>query len=256
MSHPILSLEGVRVPLAAFTLEVNVTLPGRLTVLFGPSGAGKTTLLEVVAGLRRPERGRLRLGPRVLEDAAAGLFVPPERRRVGYVPQEGALFPHLPVRANLLYGHRPAAGAGAPPRFTLGAVAATLEIAPLLDRRDVHGLSGGERQRVALGRALLAGPELLLLDEPFAGLDAALKARLWPCLRRVREEFALPILMVTHSPADVMALADDVLILERGRVVAQGSPGTLFEPATEPSYVLKATSPAPAPADSRPEVWS
>lgn len=250
MMNPTLRLADVRLPLAGFTLEVDVILRGRVVALFGPSGAGKTSFLEIVAGLRRPARGRVEVAGRLLADAAAGRWVPPESRRVGYVPQEGALFPHLSVRANLLYGHRaaPRAGTDGRPALALGSVVETLEIEPLLDRASIHGLSGGERQRVALARALLAGPELLLLDEPLAGLDAALKARVLPYLARVRDEFAVPMLLVTHAPAEVMALCDEVLVLEGGRVVAQGAPGALFEPAREPGYVLKTLLP-PARAE-------
>ena len=252
--NPTLRLADVRLSLAEFTLEVDVTVRGRVTALFGPSGAGKTSLLEVVAGLRRPQRGRVEVAGRVLADPATGQWVPPERRRVGYVPQEGALFPHLSVRANLLYGHRAAsrAGSGGRPSFALGSVVDTLEIGPLLDRPGVHGLSGGERQRVALGRALLTGPELLLLDEPLAGLDAGLKARVLPYLARVRDEFAVPMLLVTHAPSEVMALCDEVVVLERGRVVAQEAPVALFEPAHEPTYVLRAFAPPRLPDPSSP----
>ncbi len=255
--NPTLRLADVRLPLAGFALEVDVTLRGRVVALFGPSGGGKTSLLEVVAGLRRPERGRVEVAGRGLGgDAASGRWVPPEARRVGYVPQEGALFPHLSVRANVLYGCRPRRGeaAAAPGAertpFSLGSVVDTLEIGPLLARPSVAGLSGGERQRVALARALLAGPELLLLDEPLAGLDAALKARVLPYLVRVRDEFAVPMLLVTHAPAEVMALCDEAVVLERGRVMAQGHPRDLFEPAREPAYVLKASAPHRSPVPS------
>ena len=251
---PTLRLQDVRLSLGgAFTLEVSADLRGRVTALFGPSGAGKTSLLEVVAGLRRSARGRIELGGRVLADDASRQFTPPERRRVGYLPQEGALFPHLSVRANLCYGQprRPWRGAADParsPAFALEAVCAVLEITPLLDRPGVGGLSGGERQRVALARALLSGPELLLLDEPLASLDAGLRQRILPYFRRVRDEFGVPMLLVTHAPAEVVALCDDVLILECGRVVAHGAPTELFEPAREPAYVRRASA-EPAPEE-------
>ena len=241
---PLLRLADVRLSLASFSLAVDATLHGRVTALFGASGAGKTTLLEIVAGLRRPQRARIELGERVLTDTEAGIWLPPERRRVGYVPQDGALFPHLSVRANVLYGNR--RDTHGPHNFSLESVVETLEIGALLDRPNVGSLSGGERQRVALARALLASPELLLLDEPLAGLDAALKSRILPYLLRVRDEFAVPMLFVSHAPAEVLALCDDVLVLDRGRVIGQGAPRELFVPAAEPAYVLKPTVTFPA----------
>ncbi|HVU24103.1 MAG TPA: ATP-binding cassette domain-containing protein, partial [Opitutus sp.] len=155
----------------------------------------------------------------------------------GYVPQEGALFPHLSVRRNLLYGCRPGA-ARHPAGLNLEHVSEVLEIAALLER-DIATLSGGEKQRVALGRALLAAPRLLLLDEPLAGLDLPLRERLVPYLARVRDEFAVPMLYVTHSPDEVMALCDDVVVLGRGRIEQRGRPQDLFAPAAAPRYELR-----------------
>jgi len=172
----------------------------------------------------------------ILTDIAAGVFVRPELRAVGYVPQEGALFPHLSVRKNLLYGYtrrgvRPAG-------LNFEHVTEVLEISGLVERR-VATLSGGEKQRVALGRALLATPRLLLLDEPLAGLDAPLRDRLLPYLARVRDEFAIPMIYVTHSPDEVMALCDDVLILSQGKIERRGPPKDLFEPASTPRFVRR-----------------
>ena len=195
------------------------------------------------------------LDGRVLADADARLHLPPPARRLGYVPQDGALFPHLDVRRNLLYGaaraHAGPSDQSAParpsatdsghapspslPDLTLGHVAEVLEIAPLLDRA-VDTLSGGEKQRVALGRALLSAPRLLLLDEPLAGLDLSLKDRLLPHLRRVRDEFRIPMLYVTHSPDEVVALCDEVLMLERGRVAGRGAPELFFERDARPRH--------------------
>jgi molybdate transport system ATP-binding protein len=243
--RPTLHLSNVCLPLAAFSLEVaDAALQGRVTAIFGASGSGKTMLLEIVAGLRRPRRARVQLGERVLADTSAGIWVPPERRHVGYVPQDGALFPHLSVRANLLYGHggnrsHVEQTAFGRPGFSLEPIVEILEIGPLLDRPSVGSLSGGERQRVALARALLAGPELLLLDEPLAGMDAALKARVLPYLVRVRDEFAAPMLFVSHAPEEVMALCDEMIVLDRGRIVNQGAPADLFMPDQKPSYILK-----------------
>lgn len=229
-------LHGVRLPLAYFTLEADATLDGRVTAIFGASGAGKTALLEVIAGLRRPAAGRVCVDGAVLTDVATRTSVPANRRAIGYVPQEGALFPHLSVRKNLLYGHDPRRSH--PSGLTFEHVTAVLELAPLVDRA-IGTLSGGEKQRVALGRALLAAPRLLLLDEPLAGLDAPLRERLLPYLARVRDEFAIPMLYVTHSPDEVMALCDAVLVLAGGRVTARGRPADLFKTAAAPRYELK-----------------
>lgn len=246
-----LVFQQVRLPLADFTLALDsLALSGRVTAIFGPSGAGKTSLLELVTGLRRPTTGRVTLDGRVLADADARLHLPPPARRLGYVPQDGALFPHLDVRRNLLYGAARAQSGppdqSAPPRpsadLTLGHVAEVLEIAPLLDRA-VDTLSGGEKQRVALGRALLSAPRLLLLDEPLAGLDLSLKDRLLPHLRRVRDEFCIPMLYVTHSPDEVVALCDEVLMLERGRVAGQGAPGLFFERDERPRHRRRDAAP-------------
>jgi molybdate transport system ATP-binding protein len=217
-----LALHGLRLPLPRFTLEADVELHGRVAGLFGASGAGKTSLLELIVGLRRPSEGTVHLGGRMLADAAARRFVPPERRRIGYVPQDGALFPHLSVRRNLLYGAKNGEGTE-----RLAEIAAVLEITPLLDR-DIAGLSGGERQRVALGRALLASPELLLLDEPFAGVDRPLRSRILPVLARIRDELRVPMLYVSHEPEEILALCDEALRLDRGRIIAHGAPSEVL----------------------------
>jgi molybdate transport system ATP-binding protein len=230
-----LRLADVRLPLGAVTIEIDAVLKGRVAAVFGPSGAGKTTLLELIAGLRRPTAGLISIAGETL--TGPGVFVPPRSRGIGYVPQEGALFPHLPVRGNLLYG-RPPHGARRPAGMSFEHVVEVLDIGGLVDR-PVGSLSGGEKQRVALGRALLAAPRLLLLDEPLAGLDAALKERLMPYLQRVREEFGVPMVVVTHSAEEVMALCDEVLVLERGKVRRTGAPGELFVPTGAPRYRLR-----------------
>ena len=226
-----LALERVRLRLESFTLEVDASAGARVTALFGPSGAGKTSLLEIVAGLRRPEAGRVLLNGRILDDAASGVHVPPRLRRVGYVPQDDTVFPHLSVQANLGYARGPSTIDGR-------RVAHVLELEPLLSRRPA-GLSGGERRRVALGRALLASPEILLLDEPLTGLDAPLKERIVAYLQRVQEEFKVPTLYVSHAPDEVLALADEVLVLSRGSVALRGAPAGVFELASEPAYRLR-----------------
>ncbi|MBB5692706.1 molybdenum ABC transporter ATP-binding protein [Muricoccus pecuniae] len=193
--------------------------PG-VTAVFGPSGCGKSTLLQAVAGLLRPDAGRVALDGEVLLDTAAGIAVPAEKRRCGVVFQDARLFPHLSVRTNLLYGlRRSPRGLPGP---GLEEVVDLLGIAPLLPRRPA-ALSGGERQRVALGRALLSRPRLLLLDEPLAALDAPRRAEVLPYLARVRDRFRLPMLLVTHALDEVDRLADHLVLMEAGRVLAAGT---------------------------------
>ncbi len=224
----------VQLALDRFVLEVEFTAEQPVTGVFGASGAGKTSLLEVVAGLRRGATGRLVFGGEVWLDSDARRFVPPERRRIGYVPQDGLLFPHLDVRQNLLAGDRRARAAGQRPADELASVAELLELGPLLER-SVATLSGGERQRVALGRALCSGPRLLLLDEPLASLDLPLRRRLLPFLRRVRAELTVPMLLVSHDPIEIQALCDDLIVLSDGRVIARGEPrAVLRDPAVFP----------------------
>jgi molybdate transport system ATP-binding protein len=211
----------LRVPLSEFELSVSLDLEGPVTALFGPSGVGKTTFLEAMAGLRRPAEGEIRIGDEVVYSSDRGLSLPPEKRRFGLVPQDALLFPHLDVRANLLYGFR---DGGA---LTLPSVAKALEIEHLLDRGPSR-LSGGERQRVALARALLSQPRLLLLDEPVASLDVELKERILPYVKRVRELQRIPTLFVSHDVADVLTLADEVVVLDRGSVVDRGEPRTVL----------------------------
>jgi molybdate transport system ATP-binding protein len=210
-----LLLKNISLPLEDFVLEINVELSSQVTAIFGPSGAGKTSLLDLIAGLRRPQSALIQLEDRVLTDTACGLVLPPRARGIGYVPQDLALFPHFSVRKNLLYGRKEAAAGGS--LFSYEHVAAVLEIEPLACR-SVAELSGGEKQRVALARALLASPKLLLLDEPLASLDAALKTKIMGYLARVRDEFHVPMLYVSHDRREIQALCDEVVELERGQV--------------------------------------
>ena len=230
---PSLAVE-FKLPLDRFTLDVSFRSMGPVVGIFGPSGAGKTSLLEAIAGLRRDATGLISVRDATLLDSGAGLFTPPESRGIGYVPQDGLLFPHLDVRGNLLSGASRARRSGLVPEERLTKVADVLEIGALLDQ-DVGSLSGGERQRVALGRALCSGPRLLLLDEPLASLDLPLRRRLLPVLRRLLSAFPLPTLIVSHDPVEVQALCDEILVLESGRIVAQGDPrDVLSDPTVYP----------------------
>lgn len=220
-----LVLKDLLCSLEGFTLDINVELPAHVTALFGPSGAGKTTLLDIVAGLRRPDRAMIQVDDRLLTDTRSRKSIPPHLRKIGYVPQDLALFPHLSVRDNLLYGFKTCPGPRTP--FRLSDALEMLDIGHLLERRPGQ-LSGGEKQRIALGRALLSSPCLLLLDEPMASLDARLKERILPYLRRVRDTFKFPILYVSHDSEEVTALCDEVLILERGSIVQRGHPAAVL----------------------------
>ena len=219
--------------LGAFALDVAAEAPPGVTALFGRSGAGKTTVVNAVAGLLTPDEGRVAVDGALLFDTARGVNLPPHRRRVGYVFQEGRLFPHLSVRANLLYGAR---FAGAPTRGPeVDRVIDLLGLAPLLARRP-RGLSGGETQRVAIGRALLARPRLLLMDEPLAALDAARREEILPFLEAIRDEARAPILYVSHAAAEVARLATTVVALEAGRVLRAGPAGeVLSDPDAVPA---------------------
>ncbi|HZV34205.1 MAG TPA: ATP-binding cassette domain-containing protein [Verrucomicrobiae bacterium] len=214
-----LLLQKIVLPLSHFTLEVNVEIAGRVVALCGPSGAGKTSLLDLLAGLRRATSAFIQLDEQVLTDTARGISVPARHRGIGYVPQDLALFPHLSVRQNLLYGQKH--GKACDGLFSMEHITQVLEIEPLI-ARGVRQLSGGEKQRVALARALIATPRLLLLDEPLASLDGGLKARILPYLARVRDEFRLPMLYVTHNPKEISALCDALLEMDRGRIVGGG----------------------------------
>ena len=211
-----------RIPLAHFELDIDVSFNARLASIFGPSGSGKTTLLDAIAGLRNITTGEIEINGRTLFSSARGINRPPQERGVGYVPQEGALFPHLSVRKNILFGATRDTS-GKSKDISLNHVLDVLEIGNLLDR-PVTKLSGGEAQRVALARAILSQPQLLLMDEPLASLDITLKEKILPYLARVRDEFEIPIIYVTHSLAEVLTLADWVLMIKQGQLVTQGVP--------------------------------
>ena len=208
-----------------FTLDVSFREAAGITALFGRSGSGKSMTLALIAGLSRPDAGHVRLGATTLVDTGTRTHVPMHRRRIGLVFQDSHLFPHLSVRRNLLFG-RWFAPRGEP-KIAFDAVTETLGIGALLDRRPA-GLSGGERQRVAIGRALLACPRLLLFDEPFAALDRQRRLEILPLIERLRDEFAIPIVYVSHALEEVVRLAATVVVLEAGRVTATGDPATVF----------------------------
>ncbi|HAC67015.1 MAG TPA: molybdenum ABC transporter ATP-binding protein [Pseudomonas sp.] len=209
-----------------FALDVDLALPGSgVTALFGPSGSGKTSCLRCVAGLERGARGRLVVAGETWQDSERGLFLPPYRRALGYVFQDANLFEHLDVRRNLLFGWKRVAPGER--RLALEQVVELLGIAGLLTRMPAR-LSGGERQRVGIARALLTSPRLLLMDEPLAALDAERKAEILPYLERLTRELALPILYVSHAPDEVARLADHLVLLEQGRVLASGPTSTVL----------------------------
>ncbi|MBK1698681.1 molybdenum ABC transporter ATP-binding protein [Rhodovibrio salinarum] len=206
--------------LGPFGLNAHFTCPAKgIVALFGRSGAGKTSLVNALAGLVRPDAGRIAVGESVLFDSDHGIDLLPENRRIGYVFQEGRLFPHYSVRGNLLYGAKraPKDAAG----VTLDQVVALLGLGDLLSRRP-RDLSGGEKQRVALGRALLARPRLLLMDEPLASLDQPRKEEVLPFIERLRDELDLPIVYVTHAMEEIVRLADTMVLLDDGQVAATG----------------------------------
>jgi molybdate transport system ATP-binding protein len=212
---------SIRHRLGDFNLDVTfAAASGGVTALFGPSGAGKTSIVRVLAGLTRPTNGRVVLEGRTVLDTEAGIFVPPEKRRAGLVFQDARLFPHMSVKNNLLFGWR--RGAVRADAAQIARTIALLGLEPLLARAPKY-LSGGERSRVALGRALLASPDILLLDEPLASLDAARRADILPWLERLRDIARIPIFYVSHSLDEVARLADRVVLLDAGRVTAEGS---------------------------------
>jgi len=230
-----------------FACDLDLPLAG-LTAIFGASGAGKSTLINLVAGLHQPDRGRIALGSTVFFDGTTGVRLAVEKRGLGYVFQDARLFPHLSVRANLDFGRRRAASQADRAEVAFDTVVDLLGLRGLLERRP-HTLSGGERQRVAFGRALLAQPRLLLMDEPLASLDTARKAEILPYIERLRDEFAIPILYVSHALDEVLRLATALVLVDAGRVVAAGPIGAVltdpvvlrFFGGAEPGTLLFAT---------------
>ncbi|WP_050426058.1 molybdenum ABC transporter ATP-binding protein [Bradyrhizobium tropiciagri] len=205
--------------LGEFSLAASFTSEGRVTGLFGASGSGKTSLINTIAGLLRPDRGTIVIDGETVDDTAAGIHVPTWRRRIGYVFQDARLFPHLDIRQNLDYGRRMNGLTEDPAQHKR--VVDLLDIGALLDRRPGK-LSGGERQRVALGRALLSKPRLLLLDEPLGALDESRKLEILPYLVRLRDEAGVPMVYVSHDAAELRQLATQIVMLRRGQVTAFG----------------------------------
>ena len=216
-----LSFRAIHSYPGGFELELGFETNRLVTAIFGPSGSGKTTILEMLAGLKHPRQGYMQLRGRVLLDTDAGVCVPTQRRGVGMVFQDQLLFPHYSVQGNLRYGERRRRGSAN--RVTFDRVVEVLELHGLL-HRSPRNLSGGERQRVALGRALLSSPVLLLLDEPLTGLDEELKGRVLDYIRKAIGEWQIPTLLVAHDVQEVKRLADWVISIRDGKVVREGSP--------------------------------
>ncbi|MFT7145604.1 MAG: molybdate transport system ATP-binding protein [Yoonia sp.] len=216
--------------LGAFHLETRFEAPAGLTAIFGPSGSGKTSIVNAVAGLSRPDNGRIVVGDDVLFDSTTGVNLPPHKRRIGYVFQDSRLFPHMTVLRNLRYGGQ----------HDEAQVIAVLGLGDLLQRMPA-GLSGGERQRVALGRALMCKPQLLLMDEPLAALDAARKAEILPYIERLRDTVKIPILYVSHDMSEVARLATTLVVLSQGQVAVSGPIGqVLSHPEAVPLVGVRA----------------
>ncbi len=219
-----------------FELRLTFESPQGLTALFGQSGSGKTTLVRAIAGLLRPQQARIAVGETVLVDTAAGRFVPTHRRRIGYVFQEPRLFPHLTVRQNLGYGRWFAADRGA--AADDARLVEMLDIGPLLTRHP-GGLSGGERQRVAIGRALLCAPRLLLMDEPLSQIDATRKAEILPYIERLRDEIKIPIVYVSHALDEVVRLAGHLVCIGDGRLLATGPTAAVLTRTDLPMFARR-----------------
>jgi molybdate transport system ATP-binding protein len=219
----------IRLRRGDFELVAAFQSKARILALYGPSGSGKTTLSHLIAGLAAPDTGRIAVNGALLVDTAEGQFTPPEKRRVGLVFQDALLFPHLDVQSNILFGRffTPKAER----RVPFDAVVETLGVAHLL-RRRAGMLSGGERQRVGLARALLCSPRLLVMDEPMASLDFDRRQEIMTLIERMRDEFAIPILLVSHAADEILRLADEVVALDRGRIVAQGLPSETLAAAS------------------------
>jgi molybdate transport system ATP-binding protein len=209
-----------------FAVDVAFTAPSGFTILFGASGSGKTTVLRSIAGLTRPDAGRIDVGDRTFFDAEPGIDLPPQQRRVGYVFQQLALFPHQTARANIAYGLHGLTAREQHHR--VDAIAESFRISDVLDRKPAH-ISGGERQRTALARALVTEPSILLLDEPLSALDHAIQSRIMDDLRTWHERHRIPVVYVTHNHREVYALGERVIVMEQGRILKSGSPHDVLD---------------------------
>lgn len=231
-----LKIEALRFQAGSFSLELSLELKARVTGLFGPSGAGKTTLLEIIAGLKKPRAGSIWLQERELFNASSRTCIPVANRHVGYVPQDLALFPHKTTRANLEFG-RQASGS------EFSHIVSEFRLEPLLNRWPDE-LSGGEKQRVAIGRALMTKPGLLMLDEPLSSLDVSLKSRALTLFSRVKEKFAVPLIYVSHDPNELAQICDEIVVLKNGRVEQQGSVTEVFKQVEETRFIFPGSKPA------------
>jgi molybdate transport system ATP-binding protein len=210
-----------------FTLDVNFHAGRGITALFGPSGAGKSTVLNLISGLERPDSGSIKINGKTLFDSKAGLNVPVHKRRIGYVFQDELLFPHMSVRSNLIYGYTRGG-------LTFESVVDLLDIGHLIGARPAT-LSGGERQRVAIGRALLSSPQLLLMDEPLASLDMARKSQILPYIERLNTAFGIPVIYVSHAVGEVTRLAKHVIVMQDGKIAGEGAPQAVLPLAASSS---------------------
>jgi molybdate transport system ATP-binding protein len=213
-------------------LQINLQLDGRIAGIFGASGVGKTTLLELIAGFRKPQQGKIQFEDRLLTDVSRSIFLPAHQRNIGYVPQDLALFPHLSVKGNLRYG------LNRNENLSFDDLVKTLRLESLLNR-SIDLLSGGEKQRVAFARAVLASPDLLLMDEPLSNLNEELKSKVRELILWIRDELRIPIIYVSHDADDIVSLCDTVTILEEGRNVLSGKPEDLFEKDSNTHFRIK-----------------
>jgi len=217
-----------------FNLEINLTVPTEgVTVIYGPSGCGKTTLLRCLAGLEKSENGYLKFGEKIWQDESNGIFIPPHQRSIGTVFQEARLFPHLSVRENLLYGLNRTLKEKR--KIPVEQVVEILNLGHLLSR-SLKGLSGGEQQRIAIGRAILTSPDLLIMDEPLANLDVQRKLEIIPFLLRLRDDLGLPIIYVSHSINEVLQLVDTIVVMKEGRKLVSGSINEVLSQTDLPGY--------------------